>query len=306
MGGSSGGGSTTQTTEPWDKQRPFLEKGFEQAENIYDQGPNQYYPGETFVDFSNATKAGLAGAEQRALYGSPITDNASNYTANVLGGQSDNPYAPLLGGGAVGLGQTASGANLTGNPYLDATYDQAANKLTQNFENTVLPGIASQFGTAGGAGGSTHQLALGEASGELTDSLASLGADIYGSNYAQERDRQVNAQNALMTAGQGLYDTAVNERLNLVSQSPLLAEAEYQDYDKLLQIGGEYESFAERALEDDINRFNYQQNQDLSTLEDYMRIIQGNYGGTSVTTQQGGGNGLATGIGAASLLSSFF
>jgi hypothetical protein len=78
-------------------------------------------------------------------------------------------------------------------------------------------------------------------------------------------------------------------------------------FDKMQEAGKAYEGFGERVLEDDINRFNYQQNADLSSLQDYMAMISGNYGGTSVSRSSGGsGSGLATGLGAAATLASMF
>ena len=55
-----GGGGTqvsTSTTEPWAEQIPYLTAGFEQAKNIYDKAPPNYYPGETLAGFDPAQTA---------------------------------------------------------------------------------------------------------------------------------------------------------------------------------------------------------------------------------------------------------
>ena len=308
--GSGGGGSSTQTTtsEPWSQQKPYLEKGFSEAGKLYDQGPADYFPGQTYVDQSAQTIAGLEGQQNRAYYGSPVQFNASDYAANTLGGNSDNPYSAILNAGTSGQMDTASGKFLNSNPYLDDIYGSASRQVTQDFENSVLPGIAAQFGSSGGAGGALHGLALSDAGGKLTDSLSSLAANIYGGDYAAERDRMTNAQQGLTSTGANLYGTGVNERLSALGLSPDIAAAEYADFDKMRDVGAAYEDFAGKQLEDEINRFNYNENKQLASLQDYLALISGNYGGTSVSRSNtsSGGSGLSTGLGALTTIASLF
>lgn len=308
MGSGGGSQNTTQTTEPWSAQKPYLEKGFQEAENIYNQGPAQYYPGQTYVDMSDPTIAGLEGQVGQAQGGAQATNAATSYATNTLGGNSDNPWAGILGTGASGMADTASGNFLTpdSNPFISDVYDAAANKLTTNFSDTVLPGINASFGTGGGAGGALHGLTLAKAGGELSDSLGDLGANIYGGNYQQERNRQEAARAGLTNAGTNLYGTGVQERLNLSGMAPGLDEAGYLPWQKMQEAGQQYEQFGERVLEDDINRFNYGQNADLANLQDYMAMISGNYGATSTSRTSGGGNGANSALGAASLIASLF
>jgi hypothetical protein len=302
---SQGGGQTQTTkTEPWSSQQPYLEKGFSEAENIYDQGPAQYYPGQTYVDMSDPTKQGLESVVNTANAGSPITQNASNYTANVLGGGSDNPYASLLGPGANQLASSARGDFLSNNPYLDATFDAAAGRVTDSFNNTVLPGIAAQFGASGGAGDALHGLALSDAGGKLTDSLSDLSANIYGGAYENERGRQDQAASTLSGLGSSLYGTGVNERLSALGLSPQIRDAEYGDASKLIGAGQGYEDFAGKVLQDDINRFNYGQNANLASLQDYLSMISGNFGSTSTSRTSSSGNPLATLLGGATTFAS--
>ncbi len=104
---------------------------------------------------------------------------------------------------------TASGANLHGNPYLDATYQDAASNVTEAFNNSALPNIAAQFGAAGRTGGGLHHGAVGQAAGELTDSLSQMANSMYGANYANERANQLGAASGLMD----LYNTGSSEAL---------------------------------------------------------------------------------------------
>ena len=306
--GFGGGGSQNSktTTEPWKEQQPYLEKGFEEAEGIYDQGPAPYYPGQTYADMSGATQAGLAAQTGLATSGNPLVSGASNYATNTLTGQGDNPYASLLEPGREGMTATARGDFLTNNPYLDQVYGQAAGKVTQNFNEDILPNLNASLGMGGNAGSTMHELMLGKAGGELTDSLGTLAANIYGGDYAAERDRMTGAQSGLTSAGAGLYGTGVNERMGAASLAPGLREAEYGDAAKLRDAGAAYEGQAGKVIEDDIKRFNYNQNADTAALQDYLSMISGNFGSTSTTRQSQSGSGAATALGGLTTLMSLF
>lgn len=303
--GAGGGQTQTTNTAPWSEQQPYLTRGFDEAGKIFDKGPAEFFPGQTYVDPSAATTAGINAQTDRAMSGSDVTRNASGYAANTLGGNSDNPYAGILGVGAGSLGNTAMGGGFH-NPYLDATFDQAAGKVTRNFTDTVAPAIAAQFGANGRTGSGLHGLALSDAGHNLTDSLSSLGASIYGGDYENERNRQLDAGKALTSTGANLYNTGVTERSNALGLSPAIAGAEYTDATKLQEAGKASEGYSGQALQDQINRFNFDQTKELAALQDYMAMIQGNYGGTSVSRAKTGGNGAMQAAGTAATLLSMF
>jgi hypothetical protein len=308
MGTGGGSQSSKTTSEPWKEQAPYLKQGFQEAQNLYNQGPADYFPGQTFTDMSPQTQAGLLGVEQTATDGNPIIGNAANYTASTLGGNSDNPYASLLTTGADQLRATANGDFLTNNPTLDATYNAAAGRLTDSFNNSVTPAIAAQFGLSGGTGGGLHGLALSDAGGQLGNSLADLSANIYGGAYENERNRQTSAASNLASLGGSLYGTGVNERLQALGLSPTIREAQYGDSSHLLEAGKSYEDQANKELQDQINRFNYNENAPLASLQDYLALISGNFGGTSATrgTTSSSGSGLSTALGGVATLASLF
>jgi hypothetical protein len=72
---SGGGGqTTTQKSEPWEGQKPYVLEGYKGAEDLYKKGPAQYYQGNTVAGFGNESNAamnaiynqGMSGAQQRA------------------------------------------------------------------------------------------------------------------------------------------------------------------------------------------------------------------------------------------------
>lgn len=297
FGGGQSQSSTTKT-EPWDEQKPYLQQGFSEAQRIYESGPAPYYPGQTYTDMSDPTKAGLAMQTAKAGGGNPLIDSAVGGAQDIIGGDTGNPWADILDAGSAGMKDTASGKFLNNNPWLDQTYNTAAGKVTQNFNEDILPALNASLGGSGNAGSTTHELMLGKAGGELTDSLSQMASSIYGGDYANERDRMTNAQSGLTSAGAGLFGTDMSSKLSALGLAPGLRDAEFGDASKLREAGGAYEDQASKALEDDINRFNYNQGADMSSLQDFMSLISGNYGSTSTSRSKSGGSGMATGAGA--------
>lgn len=52
---SKGGGGTTQTiqkADPWAGQQPYLTDLYQQAQQLYQQGPQQFFPGRTYAEAS--------------------------------------------------------------------------------------------------------------------------------------------------------------------------------------------------------------------------------------------------------------
>lgn len=289
-----GGGSQNQTTktEPWAGQQPYLTKGFQEAEDLYDSGPQKFYPGQNYTDMSPARTSGLFGSLGLAGSGSNPADAAATYANQTLSG--NDPYAQI-----TGLMDTASGSMLAANPYLDDVYNSAADKVTDEWSSVIMPGIASSFGMSGGAGTTMANEMAARSGGELSDTLAKLKADIYGGNYQQERDRQVGAQTSM-------FNTGTAARTNLANNAANIRAGQYGDFDKMGEVGRQFEEQQGKEIQADIDRWNFDQNAPYAALQDYMSMISGNFGSTSTTRGGSSGSGLSTGLGAVLGIASMF
>ncbi len=109
---------STQESSPWEGQQPFLRDIFSQAQGLFDQGPQQYYPGQTVAPFSPQTQLGMDLTTQRALGGSQQQNQFGNYLSQQFGQQNFDPasigqYGYQAAGG-IGQGQNMlaqAGAN---------------------------------------------------------------------------------------------------------------------------------------------------------------------------------------------------
>lgn len=85
-------------TAPPEYAKPYYEQSLQEAQKIYNAGPQQYYPGQTYVDYSPQSQQALQGIEQRALTGSPLVSEAQNQAMATLRGDFLNAPNPYLQG----------------------------------------------------------------------------------------------------------------------------------------------------------------------------------------------------------------
>lgn len=117
-----------------------------------------------------------------------------------------------------------------------------------------LPSIDSQFELSGNYGSGLHQTARDQAF-----------ADAFAGQYGDERTRQMQA---MMFA-------------------PSVAAGDYNDIAQLANVGGQKEALSQQQLQDQMARYDFGQNVQRQDLQNYMGLIQGNYGGDRVTTSPG-------------------
>lgn len=222
-----------QKSEPWEGQKPYLNQGMIQAEQLRST-PRNYYSGSTVVPFSNQTESAMQGVEDRARSGSEL------YRI-----------------GRSGMEATARGdfLNPESNPYLRKTYDAAARPMAETFRDATMPGISSGAIQAGRYGSGLMVDQQGKAMEGLSRGLGDLSATLYGQNYAQERDRMTQAQGMAPQYAQSDYDDLARlasvggqreakagenlqdsiNRFNFNEQEPWSRNADY-----MAMIGGNY------------------------------------------------------------------
>jgi hypothetical protein len=286
--------TTVQKSDPWSGQQPYLKQAFSAAGDLYNQGGPQYYPGSTVAGFTPEQTQAYQSIENAATAGSPLLDAARNTTLGVLNGSYTSPVVtgsftptspdiPLLSG-------VASGQYLGSNPTLDATYRAAADPVIRDFKTNVLPSIDRSVAGSNATGSGMHAILANNAADTLTRNLGSISANIYGTDYENERNRMLNATTALGSAyrgEEGLVDNAnaqnVSQLMGAAGAAPATDATKYSDAASLLGVGQAYQGLNAANLQDAINRYNYNQQLPYNTLATFENMIQGNYGGTTNT-----------------------
>lgn len=237
----SGGGNTTTTvtnSDPWAGQQPYLTAGFQQAANLYDNNPLQYYPGQTYAPVSGETNAALTAQTNRAMNGSPLTGAAQGELMKTLNGDY---------------------LDAAKNPYLMAASDSIMAK--------TLPAINARFAASGRGQSGLGAKAAGEG---VASAMSAAGLQ----NYQAER---TNMQRAQLFA-------------------PQLANQDYFDIAKLGEVGAARESADQQGIDEAMNRFNFENQAPWQQLQQYMGMINGNYGGQNTSTATGPRKSVGAGL----------
>lgn len=222
--------TTTTSTEPWSGSKQYLLNQYANLDNLYKSGAPQAYQGSLIADQSQATKDALAQAENIARNGNTSTiTNATNAVNSVMNSngnqQAQNTYSQLqntpgfapnptnniasniangqfAGGPASNnpamqyLQQTASGANVGRNPYLDQMVSNQQDNIVNKLKNVTNPGIDSQAAALGRMGSGAYATQRNNAETTAANEMAKVATDMYGNQYNQDVGNQMNAANA--------------------------------------------------------------------------------------------------------------
>ena len=94
------------------------------------------------------------------------------------------------------------------------------------------------------------------------------------------------------------YGAERGNQLGAIQQAPTLAQQDYLDINQLAQAGASREAQAGAELQDQINRFNFDQQAERDALTQYMTLVGGGqYGGSSTSTAPIYSNPAATNVG---------
>lgn len=141
--------------------------------------------------------------------------------------------------------------NPSSNPHLQAAIEAATRPTIENFQQQILPGLASEAITAGGYGGSRQGIAEGLAAGAATRQIGDMAANMSNANYQAGLQAMLGGLNtAVGQQGQNLQamlgsGQLTNQAANQVLQSMLNAsQLEQQGLGALIQgnLGGQQAS----------------------------------------------------------------
>lgn len=209
---SSGPQSVTQTniTEPWAPQKPYLTQGFQAAQDLFlDSHPN-VFPNSMTLPFSPETQTALQLTTQRALNGSPLTQNANAQLLGTMqGAYLDNP--------------TTRGNYLYGGAGFNAAVDAATNK--------ILPQVDSNFEGAGRYNSGLARVAQTQAISDAFANQYGQERQLQEQNFNNQRQQQLQATMlAPQFASQDYNDYAMLANVGQTYQDQLQNQLNEQIY----------------------------------------------------------------------------
>lgn len=253
----SGGGGSKQTTKSTQTSTPFQS---EQNQNLLDAADNW-------------AKSG--GYDQTYFGGQdPVADMTGNQQAG-LGGQANlgQDLQGLFGGAGQAALSDYLGAYDPSKTGLSGAIDAANNRSNFNFETQVNPQIRQGAQGAGQYGSSRHGIAEGLARGQLAQSQSDNAQTL-----AFQDQQNFNANRTSVLNNLGNISKGLNSGNQLQYDAGQLEQTQQQN-----EIQGQLEKWA------------YENNVDVNTLNAYKNLITGDMGGTqtgnSTTKSSGGGGG---------------
>lgn len=173
----------------------------------------------------------------------------SQPTVDALNGIQDVANQNQVGfGAAKETFDTLSGKYLNSNPYIDNVVDRVSGDIGSQ--------VNSAFAKAGRYGSNAH-------ADTLANSVADAASNLRYQNYGDERTNMMRG----------------------LAFAPQADQLQYSGFNNLLGAGSIIEGKQGEALQDDINRWNFDQNVPATHLNNYMSNVTGNYGGQTTSSQ---------------------
>ena len=267
----SGAFTSQATTEPWKEQIPYLEKGFQTAENLYMPGGQPtlpgYYSGPTVAGFDPYQTMGQESIVNYATGERPAALQSAAEVANLGQMYGQTPFTGQQRSDLL-AGRVDTG---TGTPYGDI-----ANTYGQQFINQMNKGLADVrkgqvlYQPGGSSRGDIYQSNVTSAAGET---LAQNLANLYGGAYQTAQGQRFPM--AQMELGQ---------RAAGLSAYPTIMGAPMGMYQAIGDVGAQRRGMTQEGINQAMMRYNYEAQRPQTALQNYLSSISGAYGGTSTAT----------------------
>lgn len=246
--------------------RPYLERGLQQAEQLFMRQRPSLFPGQMYVSPSQQTLQALQSQEAMATAPQPTLEAAQTSFLR----------------GLEGLQQTAT-SPYQASPYLPSAIQAATRPIQQQFEQTTLPGVASLYSRAGRYGSGAMERAVGTATEATGRAIGDIASNLAYQDYANALQRQQQAQGALLQGA---------------TLAPQIYAQQFLPSQQLAQVGAAREAIAAQPLQEAIQRYQFEQQVPYQQLQGFLSSIYGTpLAGSNIPTPQVQGSSTMQNIG---------
>jgi len=295
---SSGGGTTTSTSQPWEAQQPFLQYGFDQTKQATQNAlANPVFQGNRVAGLTPEQQGLIQQGTQFGAGQFGQAQNLQQYGMGALGATSGfGQNAADIYNQYAGVDPTQQIINQAGqyanNPYTQGIIDSASQDVTRNLYENQLPSLA--MGATGTGNINSTRAGAQQAIAErgAADRLANISNTIRGQFFqsglgqAQNQYNQ-NLQNQL-SANQGVQ-SGFGAGLSSVGAGQQLGTG---GFNLGQTAGGMQQGQNQAVINADMQKFAETNNIPLDIMAKYMQTIGGNYGSSQTQTAPETGGGL--------------
>ena len=156
----------------------------------------------------------------------------------------------------------SNAADVNNNPYLQKAVEGATRPVWQQLTDYAMPQIRRSYEASGGLGSSRQGIAEGLATGRTAQSSLDTAAKMYSDAY-----------------GQGL-----NTQQSALSMAPSVSALQTASAETLSAVGAQQREMEQAKINEDVNRYTYNQNLPYNKLTDYANLVTKQLGGTGTST----------------------
>lgn len=316
------------TSDPWSGQQPYLKEVFAGAQDYYQGGGADLYGEPLTAERDPWSTQGEQSifdyiyGDQFGAVGNAAGDATLDMVQNPYGGYQygEQDSDPSQYGLTSPDSEAAMTRMLSGDPFQNPYTQQVSDAFTQDIMETYNRDIAPQNRTAQIAyqpgGSSRGDMINNRATDDLNENITNAKAGFWNDAYNRSlNDQQAGVGLGINQAGLGEQARAnrAGEGINRygagVGGYGDLTNTVAGGYGLPVGIGETRQAQTQAEIDEQAFRFDYDQNQDYYNLQDYLGLIQGNYGGSQATSYDAGVSdlqrGISTGSGLLSMLASF-
>lgn len=231
-------------------------------------------------------KEGMRGAQQMYRQGGPgyypgqtyvTPDPLQNYAQNLRLAYGMQSLPGQVGEARAAQSQMLTAPDVAQNPYVGGMADVISKRMARQFTEEMAPRIEGGAVAAGQLGSPGTDARMRRAMRGVSEATGDALAGLYGQAYGQGLEQQ--------RAG--------------LAMAPTTAQFGLMPMDVMGGVGDYRQAIAQQALQADMDRFGYQQQQPYTNVEWYLRQLGAGspYSTSTGTTEQPGSSPLAGAVG---------
>lgn len=273
------------TAKPY--QADYLDFGFDQAKQFYNQGAPGYFPGQTVAGL-NQGQIDALNALQGFTPGSAA--NMSNLGNQFMGGAGTamNTATNIANGAAPQANMMTMDQLNQYQPMINQMVDASTRQGMRTYNEQFAPQLNAAAAGSGNLNSSRAGIAQGVAQRGIAENAQNVGANAMNNLFNQgnsmnmaNANLQLNS-NAQQLNAANILGGMAQTGAGLQAQADSLREAGLQTN---LNAGTAFQDMDQANINADMDRFNYEQNADMNWLANYINMVNGNYGTTQTQTQ---------------------
>jgi len=218
--------TSSVNADPWDVAVPYMEGGFAEAKDLYNNYNPEYYSGQTQAGFTPDQVNSQQGVRDFAIQGAPSIMN------------------PAMS--AYQQGTSSNMLDVANNPYVSGMAQNAADRAYGGLSGEMA-NIRGGAIMSGGYGGGRQGIAEGNALAGAYDSANMAAADVYGQAYGQGLGHQANTL--------GMTGSIMNAGFNPYQQLNQSGGQQQQQEQKLIQDAMAQQQFEQNQPYDKFNKY---------------------------------------------------